>query len=46
MIAISLLHLALDAIERDHFFEIYLFLMALVATLISNSAGARENNHR
>lgn len=31
MIGISLAHFGLDAIERDHFFEIYLFLLALAA---------------
>lgn len=41
MITISLAHLALDAIERDHFFEIYLFLLALAATHLIRSSESK-----
>jgi hypothetical protein len=38
MIGIYVIHWALDALERDHFFESYLFVIALLLTLSFNQA--------
>lgn len=38
MIGIYVIHWALDALERDHFFEIYLFVIALLLTLTINKS--------
>lgn len=45
MIAISVIHWALDSIERDHFFEAYMFLIALLATMmaIKKASNGRTN---
>lgn len=41
MIGVVAVHWALDAIDRDHFFEIYLFIIGLLGTLTLNF---RANN--
>lgn len=42
MLTISLIHWGLDAIERDHFFECYLFLIALLATIMTSNKADNE----
>lgn len=43
MIGIYVAHWALDAIERDHFFESYLFVIALLMTLTMNNVPKKIN---
>jgi hypothetical protein len=43
MIGIYVIHWALDALERDHFFESYLFVIALLLTLSFNKVDQKTD---
>jgi hypothetical protein len=43
MIGIYVVHWAIDALERDHFFESYLFVIALLLTMTLNKSPQKKH---